>query len=265
MRKWLPVPGDSRRREADEDPETRAAVDAALGLVPPKGPTYKAKLFCLLLAGIGMLAVDGPRFMAFSVLTGALFFPQLGKPAYLPAMAVLEGGVVLTTLGLSAVPDPGFVLIFATYMATGAGKIAAVGTMSLAVFRTSTLSQFMALFEAFGVPKALTAASAVTLRFIPTMAEEYRSLGDSRRLRGLRVGLRGFLLNPVGHVEGIVVPLAFHSVRLAEELTASVISRGIGFRGERSVRASSPSDFPLGAWTALVLAGAVFLSRTGVP
>jgi energy-coupling factor transport system permease protein len=187
----------------------------------------------------------------FSALLGAVIFPWLRQGRLFLYSLVLEILVINLGLLLSSLTDPGFYLIFLSYLTSLTGKFIPITFLSLAASRTSGLSQFMTLAERFKLPAPLTVAAAVTLRFTVTMLEEYRNICDSRKLRGIRTGMWGFLLGPISHAENIIVPLALRCARLSDELTVSALSRGLEYRQPSSECLWSRADAFLTAWALL--------------
>ena len=71
--------------------------------------------------------------------------------------------------------------------------------------------------------RRLWVAFAVDNLFLPTIAEEYRSIQDAMRLRG--IGLR---CGPVAMLEYRLVPLIVSVVKIGDELSAAAVTRGLG-------------------------------------
>ena len=72
---------------------------------------------------------------------------------------------------------------------------------------------------------------AVVFRFFPTVLEEYRSIRDAMRLRGV-----GWRSGPVALVEYRLVPLVAGMVKIGDELSAASVTRGLGGEAVRTSR-----------------------------
>ena len=76
-------------------------------------------------------------------------------------------------------------------------------------------------------PNAVAIPFIVLLRYIPTVTEDYRCLKDSLKIRGISVSAVQFFIHPIRTLEFLIVPILLRSVRVAEELSASLLLRGI--------------------------------------
>jgi energy-coupling factor transport system permease protein len=65
------------------------------------------------------------------------------------------------------------------------------------------------------------------LRFLPTIIAEARAVYDAMRLRGIG-GWGGMLRHPVLSIERFTVPLIASSLRVADDLSAAALLRGLG-------------------------------------
>lgn len=97
-------------------------------------------------------------------------------------------------------------------------------TMGYLTMTTTTVSEFMAAMARWHLPQQVTIPLAVMFRFFPTVAEEWRAIGDAMRLRGIRL---------TGHkwtamLEYLLVPMFIGSVKIGEELSQAALSRGLG-------------------------------------
>lgn len=102
-------------------------------------------------------------------------------------------------------------------------------SMALAKAPTGSL---MAALMAMHFPKAAGIAVAVLLRFFPTIAGEYKAIRASQRFRGIGVGVLHTLAHLPSTAEYILIPLIFRTMKVAEELSASMTVRGVRFSGQ---------------------------------
>lgn len=89
---------------------------------------------------------------------------------------------------------------------------------------TTTVSEFMAAMERMHMPSQVTIPLSVVFRFAPTVKEEYASINDAMRMRGVSLG--GGKMGAM--LEYRVVPMLVCSVKIGEELSAAALTRGLG-------------------------------------
>ena len=96
--------------------------------------------------------------------------------------------------------------------------------MAYYVVTTTTVSEFIAGMERLHMPNQITIPMAVMFRFFPTVMEEWNSIGDAMKMRGIRLcgGKAGSIL------EYRLVPMLMCSVKIGEELSAASLTRGLG-------------------------------------
>ena len=106
------------------------------------------------------------------------------------------------------------------------------GTMfAYSLFATTKVSEFVAAMERVRLPQRVIIPFAVVFRFFPTVLEEYRSIRDAMRLRGV-----GWRSGPVALVEYRLVPLVAGMVKIGDELSAASVTRGLGGEAVRTSR-----------------------------
>jgi energy-coupling factor transport system permease protein len=98
--------------------------------------------------------------------------------------------------------------------------------MATYAVRTTQVSELVAALERLRMPAALVIPLSVVLRFLPTIGEEYASIADAMRMRG--ISFRGRVRNPIALLEYRMVPLLISLVRIGDELTAAALTRGLG-------------------------------------
>ena len=134
---------------------------------------------------------------------GGILYAGVYTAAYISQillMPIASGAVnfLLVALGIAARFMPGIAM--ASYM---------VGT--------TTVSEFMAAMERMHIPQKITIPMSVMFRFFPTVGEEYASIGDAMRMRGIRFGGG----KPAKMLEYRMVPLMISCVKIGDELSAA--------------------------------------------
>lgn len=98
------------------------------------------------------------------------------------------------------------------------------------VVRTTKIGEFMSAMQWMHVPDGISISLAVVMRFFPTIREEYASISDAMRMRGIALGGG----NAAKMIEYRMIPLLFSCVNIGDELSAAAITRGLGGKGKRT-------------------------------
>ncbi|MFI3174748.1 MAG: energy-coupling factor transporter transmembrane component T [Bacillota bacterium] len=143
--------------------------------------------------------------------------------------------VVLLFLGLWLAPIlpmgiGSIVLVFGTYIR----KLIPSFMLATLLISTTKVSEFLAAIGRLHLPKGLTIALSITLRYFPTMSEEWRYIKDAMELRGISTTLGGFLRHPTKSMEYIYVPMLTSATKIADEITQAAITRGIEYTAKRT-------------------------------
>lgn len=126
---------------------------------------------------------------------------QLGLPMSINMVAVLLTGFVL--------------------------RLAPAFAMAAYFVATTTASELVTGLGRAGVSRTVTIPVSVIFRFIPTMGEEFASINDAMRMRGLRLGAGKFWRNPAALLEYRFVPLVISLAKIGNELSAAALTRGL--------------------------------------
>lgn len=121
------------------------------------------------------------------------------------------------------------------------------------ILETTTVGMFMASMDRMHLPKALSIPIAVILRFLPTVKEEWNSIQEAMKLRGIGLSFGNVLMHPVKTIEYILVPLLSSSIKIGDELSAASVARGLGMERQRS----TVYDADFCVWDYLLFAAAV--------
>ncbi len=98
------------------------------------------------------------------------------------------------------------------------------------VVRTTKIDEFISAMQKMHVPDGITISLAVVMRFFPTIKEEYASIRDAMKMRGVMLGGGSV----VKMVEYRMIPLLFSCVNIGDELSAAAITRGLGGKVKRT-------------------------------
>ena len=209
------APGESASRL---DPRTKLLALLVLNaLVMRASPT--STLLAVQLLAVVALAWEVSVTTAVRTGLGCLLCDalSLGSPLL---VAWLEGmgsprGVVLVIGTCSAIA-----FWFARFFA-GFG-------LALYVYRTTRIGQMKAALRAVHLPRVFVDALAVAFRVIPTVGSEAVAIREAMEMRGVDLGIRGILRHPLVIAERFLVPLLSSIARVADDLAASSVIRGLG-------------------------------------
>ena len=122
--------------------------------------------------------------------------------------------------------------------------------LALYVYRTTRIGQMKAALRAVHLPRVFVDALAVAFRVIPTVGSEAVAIREAMEMRGVDLGIRGVLRHPLVIAERFLVPLLSSIARVADDLAASSVIRGLGGKA----RPTSLTRLRVTAWDVLALA-----------
>jgi energy-coupling factor transport system permease protein len=211
---------------------------AVLVLTFPTGLSPKA-----VLAAIKPLA---PIMLLLFVFSTLFYEPSVARQAYAQTV-IFE---VLRTQYVSLLVSVGGLMFALGIIA----KLLLVMIVSIYLISTTPMEQLLAGLQSLRVPNAIGLMMSTAVRFIPTMNAEVATIKDAQRARGA-----GSSRQPRGRgqaVQGtlpLFVPMIVTSMRRADTMAMSMVSRGYGFTKNRTILAR----LQVGVWDYLVLAVAV--------
>ena len=193
----------------------------------------RTKLLILALTSISVFLNESIWIECGFVLIPFLLLLQAEK-----AGTALKSGaffVILLMIQLWAVPAlpaaaGGIVYMFAVYIR----KLIPCFLLSSFLIQTTKVSTFLAAISRLPLPKGFTIALAITLRYFPTMTEEWGFIKDAMSLRGISVSPLGLLLHPLRTMEYVYVPMLVSASKISDEITMAAVTRGIDHAGKRS-------------------------------
>lgn len=96
------------------------------------------------------------------------------------------------------------------------------------------MNELLTALEKAHVPKTLLIPLMVIYRYIPTLIREIRYVRESLKMRNSDISLSVFLQHPAKYAEDFLVPLLYRSEKIAEELAAAAICKGLSVKRSRS-------------------------------
>lgn len=101
------------------------------------------------------------------------------------------------------------------------------------------------------LPKAGVLSLAILLRFLPTIAEEYRQIRNAQKFRGIGISFWNVISHPWKMIEYTMIPMLIRTSKTADELSASVSVRGMRLEG--NVNPYYPVSMKWYDWLAILI------------
>jgi energy-coupling factor transport system permease protein len=133
-------------------------------------------------------------------------------------------------------------IILISQIVFGTGVISAILYSCRFVIITSTVSWFFLTtspddlgrsLEAIGIPRDFSFAFTMSIRFIPVIAEEFNSIFDAQRSRGLELDVKGFRRRVMNFLP-ILIPVFVETIRRSYEIADSLETKAYGAYPKRT-------------------------------
>ena len=98
------------------------------------------------------------------------------------------------------------------------------------VVKSTSVSEFVTAMDKMYFPKVITIPMSVMFRYFPTLKEEYASIHDAMKMRGIGKTVN----NPFVYIEYILVPIMMSTVQIANDLSAASLTKGLGAHKKRT-------------------------------
>lgn len=187
------------------DPRTKMLLLVIINVVMFTSPDLATEWVCMGAIALLLVCMGAYRQAARGVILYCGMMAALWASQFLPAMpaAVISMMVICFRKVVPA-------LVFAAGLAA-----------------TTKVGELISALQAMHVPKAVVVPFAVTLRFFPTVKEEYACIKDAMKLRGIGLSAKNLLTRPLTVAECVFVPMMMRCAGIAEELSAAAVTRGI--------------------------------------
>lgn len=100
--------------------------------------------------------------------------------------------------------------------------------------RSTETSELISALQNMRLPKGVIISLAVAFRFLPTVRHEFWYIKNTMKLRGVGIGWKSLLRHPLKTMEYALVPLLMRSMKIAEDLAASALTRGLDRETKRT-------------------------------
>ena len=91
----------------------------------------------------------------------------------------------------------------------------------------------MSALEKLKMPANIVITLSVMFRFFPTLGEEYRSIKNAMKMRGIGLNALNVIRRPLMTLEYVMVPLLSSASRIGDELAAAGHTKGVDAPGKK--------------------------------
>lgn len=225
----------------------------------------RTKAAVFLCVSIGVFAAGSIVFEVFAVLLVALLQLLSGRGAN--GKRVVSPGFIITYFFLLAaqiyiLPElPHALSVSLNIPVVQIRKIFPMAMALLWIFRTTTASETIATMTKMGLPKALTVTFAVTMRYFPSIVEEWTAVREAMKIRSISIMKGNPLTRVARKIECHLVPMLAAASRTSDELASAAACRGI----DNPAKATCLAYRPCGVIdNMLIIASALFLASAFV-
>lgn len=186
----------------------------------------RTKLYQLLAGNIALFMAPSLLYEAVLVVFIVVLGVLSGARRFTLKMAVVYAGLMLLHLiGLHLLT--GGVQIAIVTFTVFLRKIFPCAMLGGILVSTTRVNVFMAAMHRIHLPKAMIIPMTVMVRYIPVVREDWAYISDAMRMRDVAPTLKSLLVHPARTVECIYVPMMMAALKVADELSAAAVTRGL--------------------------------------
>lgn len=186
----------------------------------------RTKLFILLVGNLSVFFASSIEYeailacviLAFGILCGAYRFSFKMVAVYFIILMIQ----MLASIYLSGTLNI-MIVSFCMFMR----KIFPCSMLGGILISTTRANEFMAAMNRIRMPKTIVIPLTVMLRYFPMVGEDWSYIKDAMKMRDVSPSFGGLIVNPLQTIECLYVPLMMSASKIADELSAAAITRGI--------------------------------------
>ena len=156
-------------------------------------------------------------------------------------------------------------IVFAIYMFIYfASRITLIAMFGGYITKTTSVSEMLEALNRMKVPRSIGIPFSILLRFVPTIKIELKTLKENMRIRGIVTSRFFPLLHPIKYIEYTLVPLLMRMIKISDELSASVLIRGLDSDEKRVTLTElrfRKTDLMIGLLGALMIALVIVIQK----
>ena len=221
--------------------------------------------------------MDPRTLFLYVIVLNVLLMGAGSTPLVLACLGVVAVSLVLTTRPTTWIGWLAFVLVwvfccfalpalwhsavsaFLVFIAFWMFRFAGVFGSAVAAIMVLDVTRVGSVLTQMRAPQVVQVPVMVVVRFFPMAVRELRAIVQAMTLRGLRPSARSTMRHPLRTGEYVVIPFLASAARIADELSAAAIIKGLGAQKSRSTL--DPSRVRLGDLVGVEGFVAVFCGR----
>lgn len=130
--------------------------------------------------------------------------------------------------------NSGWILFILSYLTYGLRMLLPSMIAGAYSMKTTAVNEWIGAMKKMNIPNWLLIPWAVVIRFFPTIYEDYRHIRKALAFRGVGTSFWDLANKPVRTVEYILIPLLMNAAQVAEDLTISSLTKGLGLSGKQT-------------------------------
>lgn len=186
----------------------------------------RTKIFVLLICAAAITISPSIYYEGGLVLLIFAYGLVSGKPKYSIIMALAYGFLIGIAI-LSSFYLTGALRLMLTTFSDFIGKMFPCAMMGGLLVGTTQVSEFMAALSRMHIPKNVVIPITVMIRYIPMIQEDWGYIRDSMKMRDVAPSFVGVITRPSQTVKCVYVPLMMAASKMADEISAAAVTRGI--------------------------------------
>lgn len=180
----------------------------------------RTKFVLLIVTSVVILkaSFSGPELILMVFLAAMPFLLQLMYKRTAAAFGYLLGFAAVSILSLC---EFGPVVMTTCGIFTRLLPVYVVGQIFIS---ETKVNEYTSAMDKMKIPPCISIPIAVLFRFFPTLKEEYQSISNAMKMRGIRFGGK----HPGKMIEYRMIPFLMSSLKIGDELSAAALTRGLG-------------------------------------
>lgn len=193
----------------------------------------RTKLYMLLVGTVVLFLAPTLSYEIALVICATIFGLASGAKRFTLKMSGIYAFLVILNQ-IAAYGMSGWVQIVIITFTFYIRKIFPCAMMGGIMVGTTQVNEFMAAMNRIRLPKSVIIPLTVMLRYLPMVREDWGYISDAMRMRDVAPTVKSLLTHPVRTVECIYVPMMMSALKVADELSAASITRGLENPNPRS-------------------------------
>ena len=186
----------------------------------------RTKLYLLIVGNVALFLAPSLLYEIALVVCVVILGILVGAKRFTVRMAAVYAGmVVLHIIGTNYLT--GTLQIAIVTFTVFIRKIFPCAMLGGILVSTTRVNEFMAAMNRIHMPKAMVIPLTVMLRYFPMVHEDWGYIIDAMRMRDVAPTVKSLLTHPARTVECIYVPMMMSALKVADELSAAAVTRGL--------------------------------------